>query len=310
MTSSDDQPLVWHYTNASGLLGMVEGKQLWATHYRFMNDKLEGAVLERAVWKLLENGDLNGLDLSLIREMYRTFDGVPKFLMSNVPDGNRFLICGAESGDELTLWRNYAREEVSFAVGLDRQSALGVIPPKKGSHVNVNVLPWRNVDYQPVSSTLPESHLSRISSALDQDDVSAQIRDVSSALIEIFCLAKSKAFKDEREVRVVCLADNTRLWRFRSGPFGITPYIALGSAKSWGESSGGKDPLPIREIRLSSNATDADILALNALLEVNGFAGEVEADEGWDASGAPIGGGYSEVEPPVRISQATDSLRF
>lgn len=310
MESSDGDSLVWHYTNASGLLGMVKGKQLWATHYRFMNDKLEGSVLERAVWKLIESSELKDVDRALIGEMYRMFDGVAKFRMSHIPDGNRFLLCGSKSGDELTLWRNYAREEVSFAVGIDPKSPLGVIPPKLDTKVNVNVFPWHDVDYQPESLTLPESHLSRIRAGLDQEDMSDRIRDVSSALLDVFCIAKSDAFEDERETRVVCLTDNTRLWNFRSGNFGITPYVALGAADSWDDPSKGTDPLPIRAIRLSANASDADIFAVNALLEINGFAGGVEADDGWDDSGHPIGGGYREIEPPVRISKASNSLRF
>src|SRR5699024_1081578 len=158
----------------------------------------------------------------------------------------------------------------SFAVGIDPESPLGVIPPKQVNFVNANVFPWRDVDYQPESSTLPETHMARIRAGLDDDDMGARIREVSAALRDIFCIVKSDAFEDEREARVVCLADNTRLWRFRSGEFGITPYVALGAADSWGEASEGSEPLPIRAIRLSSNASDADALAVNALLEVNG----------------------------------------
>lgn len=289
---------------------MIEGKQLWATHYRFMNDKLEGSVLERAIWELIDGGELSSADRSFIAEMYRAFDGNAKFRISRVPDGNRFLLCAAYSGDELTLWRNYAREEVSFAVGIDPESPLGVIPPKPGSHVNVNVFPWRKVDYQPASSTLPETHMARIRAALDDDDMGARIRGMSAALRDIFCIVKSDAFEDERESRVVCLADNIRLWRFRSGEFGITPYVALGVADSWGEASDGSEPLPIRAIRLSSNASDADALAVNALLEVNGFGGGVEVDDGYDASGHLVAGNHREIEPPVRISHASNSLRF
>ena len=66
---------------------MVKGKQLWATHYRFMNDKLEGSVLERAVWKLIESSELKDVDRALIGEMYRMFDGVAKFRMSQFLTG-------------------------------------------------------------------------------------------------------------------------------------------------------------------------------------------------------------------------------
>lgn len=306
----DSDTLVWHYTNASGLLGMIEKRQLWATHYRFMNDSLEGSVLEHAVQKLINSSDLIEGDRALIREMYRTFDGIPMNLYSRTPNGNRFLLCGANSGDELTLWRNYAREEISFAVGIDSESPLGVIPPKQGLLGNPDISAWKAVDYQPESSILPDSHMSRIKAGLKLGDEGDKIRRVSDLLRDIFCMVKSSAFKDERETRVVCVTDNIHLWRFRSGNFGITPYVALGAAESWGETSKGEDVLPIRAIRVSSNAKDADILALNALLEANGFEGDVDTEEGFDHEGRPIIGSYSEIEPPVKILQASNSLRL
>ena len=141
--------------------------------------------------------------------------------------------------------------------------------------------------------------------------MSDRIRDVSSALLDVFCIAKSDAFEDERETRVVCLTTNTRLWNFRSGNFGITPYVGLGAADSWDDPSKGTDPLPIRAIRLSANASDADIFAVNALLEINGFAGGVEAERRLGRFRSyPIGGGYREIEPPVRISKSVQLTKI
>lgn len=37
-----------------------------------------------------------------------------KYRISHVPDGNRFLLCAAKNVDELTLWLNYDREEISL----------------------------------------------------------------------------------------------------------------------------------------------------------------------------------------------------
>src|SRR5712671_6860096 len=37
----DPPRLLYHYTSADGLLGMLEGRQLWATNVRFMNDTSE-----------------------------------------------------------------------------------------------------------------------------------------------------------------------------------------------------------------------------------------------------------------------------
>lgn len=306
--SSDIDSLIWHYTNSTGVLGMVEDRQLWATHYQFMNDKQEGSVFDGAMSALLNSDDLDFAEKDLVARLYRPREAGVEIGTTRVPVQNRFLLCGSASGDELTLWRNYAREEISFAVGFDPAKPLGVIPPKAGVEVNANILPWKAVDYQPALSTVPDPYMRRIRDGLKKPNGGAQIGEVQEVLLDMLCAAKSEAFKDERESRVVCLADNTGLWRFRPGRLGITPYVALGSAKKWGEGSTGKELLPIRAVRLSANASEADMLALNALLEANGFAGRVEVD--FDDTGKPVFGTARAIEPPVRILKASNSLRL
>lgn len=287
---------------------MVQGRQLWATHYQFVNDKREGSVFDEAMSALLNSDDLSFPEQDLLKRLYRPSEARVDIGVTRVPEQNRFLLCGSASGDELTLWRNYAREDVSFAVGFDPKAPLGVIPPKANINVNANVFPWKLVDYQPAISTVPEAYMCRIRNGLNQKNGGAQIGKIQEVLLDMLCVAKSEAFKDERESRVVCLADNTDLWRFRPGRLGITPYVALGFAKEWGEGSTGEALLPIRAIRLSANASEADMLALDALLEANGFAGRVEVD--FDDTGRPVNGTVRAFEPPVHILKASNSLRL
>lgn len=37
----DTPEILYHYTDAKGLLGILNSKQIWATSYRFMNDARE-----------------------------------------------------------------------------------------------------------------------------------------------------------------------------------------------------------------------------------------------------------------------------
>jgi hypothetical protein len=42
--SMDDHPvppLLYHYTDATGLLGIVQSRAIWATHIRYLNDAQE-----------------------------------------------------------------------------------------------------------------------------------------------------------------------------------------------------------------------------------------------------------------------------
>src|SRR5882724_8885709 len=46
---------LYHYTNAQGLLGMLESKRIWATNSRFMNDPTEIGYAIRLVREVMES---------------------------------------------------------------------------------------------------------------------------------------------------------------------------------------------------------------------------------------------------------------
>jgi hypothetical protein len=92
-------PVLHHYTDAAGLLGIIKGRALWATHIRFLNDAREFVhavnLAESYVQKL--KGQHNP---SLLSILGTTLEGMP---------GNTFVISFSEDGDVLSQWRGYCR---------------------------------------------------------------------------------------------------------------------------------------------------------------------------------------------------------
>lgn len=317
-TKKNQDGIVWHYTNAAGLLGIIQNRQLWATHSRFMNDTVEGGVFDGALRAIVAGKDpkFHTSLRSTIDAMYNPGPCGPE---SRVQTDNRFLLCGSESGDELTLWRNYGQEAVSFAVGLDATAPLGLIHPdgKKTERASREFFSWSKVDYRTPSPTLPSDYEKRLLDAWTKQDFGSTeydafgeaIRVVDEVLIELSTVVKNKAFEDERESRVICKCDDGQFWRFRSGRFGLTPYVALGAAEEWGDVSSGNDVLPVRKIRISSQTPDADSLALNALLERNGFDGDLEVHEVTNEDGFPMHH-YAVIPPPIEILYSSHTLRM
>ena len=308
--SKNANALVWHYTTASGLLGMIQNREIWATHSRFMNDKLEGSVMHDAIQKLLS--DPNALPASQMGVIEMQYD----FMTTNtwpsatrVPQGNMFLVCGSRDNDALTLWRNYAREDVSFAVGLNPSSPLGIIPSGRTPIRQwQDVTPWDDVEYVTDLNSLPQHRIERLCAAARTQDPGDQIVNVARELQKIRSGIKHSAFEDERETRVAFFSNDTTDWHFRSGRFGLTPYVRIGATTKWGRPSDGTHKLPIEAIRVSANAQEADLLAVNALLESRGFAfgeeyGEYEDENGFVASGTV---GYID---PIPVTQSQHPLR-
>jgi hypothetical protein len=49
ISTHDETPdLVYHYTTTSGLLGILQSKELWVTNCLYLNDPLEGTHLHTA----------------------------------------------------------------------------------------------------------------------------------------------------------------------------------------------------------------------------------------------------------------------
>ncbi len=111
--------LLFHYTTAEGLLGMLQSRQLWATNVRFMNDTSEmghGIDLVREIFKAIEP-DVVGR--SSIRKL--AFEMARSAIDDMVADAERFTkhfaVSFCTNGNLLSQWRGYGQLGGGFAVG-------------------------------------------------------------------------------------------------------------------------------------------------------------------------------------------------
>ncbi|MFI8413656.1 hypothetical protein ACIGB6_14475 [Paeniglutamicibacter gangotriensis] len=116
---------VWHYTDANGLLGMVRDRSIWAGCTDFMNDEKEaikGIELLRSRW------GARGTEASSNEER----EEIERLIASMESSKSRqYIVSASEQSDSLTLWRNYGREAVSYAVRLDPSVKLVPVPLSK-----------------------------------------------------------------------------------------------------------------------------------------------------------------------------------
>ncbi|MFW0770872.1 hypothetical protein ACLRGH_12700 [Arthrobacter koreensis] len=109
--------LVWHYTDGAALMNILAKNELWAGSAAFMNDTnelLSGSIQLRKHFEdqraALPEDVIEGLEeyIPEVRERSR----------------HSFVLSASSDGDSLTMWRYYGRDQVSFAVGLDRNKPL------------------------------------------------------------------------------------------------------------------------------------------------------------------------------------------
>src|SRR5690242_14589988 len=99
--SSMPERTLFHYTNATGLLGIVQTGQLWATHTDYVNDKQElkyaATIVEQRFAGFI--GRATEVDRFLLEELLSKYL-VLAALRQLVADV--YIVCFCERGDQLS----------------------------------------------------------------------------------------------------------------------------------------------------------------------------------------------------------------
>lgn len=108
----DPPKILYHYTTQPGLLGIVSGKEIWASHTQYLNDVREfqhaiQIVKEELAKMKLEPSHRNNTEL--LRDMEEGLKGIETI---NV------CVCSfSADGDVLSQWRAYAGRASGFSIG-------------------------------------------------------------------------------------------------------------------------------------------------------------------------------------------------
>jgi hypothetical protein len=88
---------LYHYTDSAALLGIMKGRELWATHIRYLNDAREFVHAIEIAKEYVDQLQKSKSSI-LLRNLKWTLDGMP---------GNTFIISFSEVSDLLSQWRGY-----------------------------------------------------------------------------------------------------------------------------------------------------------------------------------------------------------
>lgn len=114
--------LLYHYTDAQGLLGMLKTHRLWATNRRFMNDPTETEYAATVIRDTLASAmELHLATVANKKRREKIFDqvteGINLILTWYVDSDEHYLTCFCENGDLLSQWRGYGSVGGGYAVG-------------------------------------------------------------------------------------------------------------------------------------------------------------------------------------------------
>lgn len=262
---SSIKDVLYHYTDAAGLFGMLNSGEIWLTDYRFLNDKAEFShaltIVDSAKKTMTTTKGLNKAFLPVLKNA-----GLPDLRGS---DGALFSL--SEEKDDLSQWRGYAKDGMGFTIGFDGAAIHNRADASDSGFVFAKVN-YDNADeeltygkilnaiysiFQVKIKESPESHDDLIGFAIEAFDYICLNRAL---------LSKHASFKAENEWRMVTYMDEADDVSIRVSGRNLIPYSAL--------KLGGL--LPIKEIGIGPGFSGSQITdAVKTLAKNAGYSPEI-----------------------------------
>ncbi|HEV2189089.1 MAG TPA: DUF2971 domain-containing protein [Stellaceae bacterium] len=211
--------VLYHYTGQTGLLGIVENAELWATKVRYMNDETEFNHALTAADEILD-GRIADENTTLARKLACV---TLRRSLQGLEDINIFATCFCEDGDLLSQWRGYTAEGGGVAIGFDSRglksaaTAAGFILGKCIYDAETQ----RRVVTEAIEHCVAEEIAGRNNWAFH-----GPLADV---IFRIGAFFKDSTFSEEKEWRLVSpvIMFRDERMNFRRGKSMVTPFYKL-----------------------------------------------------------------------------------
>jgi len=248
--------LIYHYTTAAGLRGILEQRHIFATHFQYLNDLSEMKYgrefsdeflrtrLEDERLPLLEGAlaiiaDSSQVDLAeryvrMVREERKAFlliNEAVKHIDTSVKQ-TYYITSFCESGDRLSQWRGYANRGGGYAIGFEVKTSQ--IVSDKGTFFALKVLYDRRDQRKLLDTLLADAIKSVNSFAISIDDKSQYDLVIGAhvgTLLQFFDLVcirfKNDSFSEEKEWRFFSGIDagSVEAVKFRDANGLVIPYL-------------------------------------------------------------------------------------
>jgi hypothetical protein len=233
-----DPKILYHYTSAVGLMGIIHSQALWATNAEFLNDAQELQFGRPTIRdELLRRADkLNAGGEGVVDENYSRATVMRSAADHLAPGGAYaaqqhhfvYVACFCAVDDLLSQWRSYGTD-VGYAIGFWTEPLRRVRPAQPGARTNgaQETAKLIQVQYGEVAAlTAAIRVLQTIAPRPVGSPGAAGYALAQTVVLPALAGIKNAAFAAEQEWRLVIATDQHRP-SFRTGSLGVIPYIAL-----------------------------------------------------------------------------------
>ena len=244
--------VLWHYTTAIGLMGVLNTETFWATDTRFLNDASEIAYGVDTFMRVLRTSDLEGRkpETRHFAASLASDDGpIHQFLAETLAV---FVTCFCADGDLLSQWRAYSTGDtrsVGYALGIRSRDHHGWIQTAPvGQHLTLRRVRYDIGEQEATCSALITGLLNLVDADEEKaNGLEAFARYLVNGLVEFAASCKHPAFEEENEWRLIYVAPAGPLpVHCRAAGGDLVPYVELSLPEPTGAHAG---RLPIKHIR-------------------------------------------------------------
>ena len=238
--------ILYQYTDIDAFQGIIEKNEIWATHWRYLNDKNE---LKYGI-KLIEDG------IQWCKQRKYSIE-TKKFLdlfegkITNVSsyellkNEDLYIISLSKKKDLLSQWRGYGRKYKSVCIGFSTKKMKVGVPFSNGLEYSAswededNIYKFRKILYdEQQQKGMAITFVKAVCDGIEKEMQKGELKMTHEERVDSFlkknisgllCI-KEPCWKEEKEWRVIVQPKKTGSLnniKFRKNEYGLVPYIPI-----------------------------------------------------------------------------------
>jgi hypothetical protein len=225
LLTPDPPPILYHYTTPAGLLGIIDKKEIWASHTQYLNDQRE---FQHAVGIIQQ--EIAAMKKVRQHDQHRDLLDEMASVLKDSGSVNVCVCSFSEDGDILSQWRAYSGGGAGFSIGFSGQFLRAASEGQgfwlvKCIYDEADQRSWMRAL---ITDVLNENTQEELSGGRDEGtrilggNLAAYLNRYSPIL-------KHKAFAEEKEWRIISRPLSSTLdgFDFRPGPGMLIPYYKI-----------------------------------------------------------------------------------
>lgn len=230
LISENPEKVVYHYTDVSALLGMLDSGTIWATHVSRMNDVMEYEIGVAFVTQCIR------------ANLQRPSGALVEKAITRLQSVDTYIACYSTAPNRLSQWRAYSGTDTGYCIGI-RTGEMATVDARMPLLEKV-------IYNEDVAESILLRMLDRVDAFLSGNDfgeveVGYLMGMLQATFNNVACIIKHSGFEEEAEYRQIHQPSSSPLsleTKYRKGRCGLTPYVEIGFLQ--------KGRLPIESIMI------------------------------------------------------------